>query len=89
MIVAAAVNPHVSIRKLSREFGKSGTSILRILGHRKFHPYHISLVQELYENYFQTRVVFCKWAREKIQFNADFPQIFSFLLRRISPIMGQ
>ena len=33
----------------------------------EFHPFHISLHQELHGNDFQNRVQFCEWALQKLQ----------------------
>ncbi|KAJ8975086.1 hypothetical protein NQ317_011038 [Molorchus minor] len=48
--VLATVNmtPHTSSRALSFDLGISQTSILRILKRHKFHPFHVSLHQELH-----------------------------------------
>ncbi|EFN72100.1 Transposable element Tc3 transposase, partial [Camponotus floridanus] len=44
----------------------------RILKLHKFHPYHVSLHQELEGNDFQNRLTFCHWAVHEIQTNQNF-----------------
>ena len=61
VLAAVAVNPHVSSREIARDAGMSQRSVLRILHTHKFHPYHISLHQELHGNDFVDRVRFCTW----------------------------
>lgn len=61
ILAAIAVNPHVSTRKIAREAGISQSSVIRILARHKFHPFHISLHQELHGNDFQNRINFCQW----------------------------
>lgn len=60
------VNPHSSTRQISRESNVSKSSILRIFRNYKFHPYHISLHQCLYEDDFVNRLNFCTWMRQVI-----------------------
>lgn len=67
-ILASVIqNPHVGTRQLERESGISQRSILRILKVNKFHPFHISLHQQLSENDFQKRLQFCEWGLRKLQ----------------------
>ena len=47
ILVAVALNPHISIRQLERESGIR-RNVLRILHSNKLHPFHISLHQELH-----------------------------------------
>ncbi|KAJ8979725.1 hypothetical protein NQ317_006361 [Molorchus minor] len=61
------MTPHTSSRALSFDLGISQTSILRILKRHKFHPFHVSLHQELHGDDFYTRVTFCQWAREQLR----------------------
>lgn len=72
VLSAVAYNPHVSSRAISRGSGISQTSVIQILKRYKFHPYHISLHQELHGDDFQNRVVFCQWAHEQIQIDRNF-----------------
>lgn len=67
VLAAVAFNPHVSSRNIARESGISQTSVMRILHRQKFHPYHVSLHQELHGNDFARRVQFCEWAHQQIR----------------------
>jgi hypothetical protein len=49
-------NPHISTRDSSTQLEISRFSVLRILSKRKFHPYHM----ELHGDAFQNRVAFCE-----------------------------
>ena len=46
--------------------------VLRILHQHKFHPYRISLHQDLYGNDFLKRLNFCKWMRRKMRTDVSF-----------------
>lgn len=72
VLAAVAHNPHVSTREIVRDSGLSLTSVWRILKRHKYHPYHVSLHQDLHGADFQNRVTFCQWAREQIQQNPNF-----------------
>ena len=72
VLASIANTPQVSSRALSHDLGISRTSVLRILKRHKFHPYHISLHQELHGDDFQNRVIFCRWAREQLQNDGNF-----------------
>ncbi|KYM99634.1 hypothetical protein ALC62_09637, partial [Cyphomyrmex costatus] len=63
ILAAVALNPHISTRQLERE---SGTKVDDEVSN-KFHPFHISLHQELHGNDFQNRVQFCEWALQRLQ----------------------
>ena len=52
-------NPHESSRQMEKKSGISQRSVLRILHQHKFHPYRMSLNQDLYGNDFLKRVNFC------------------------------
>lgn len=69
---AVALNPNVSSRQLAQDSGIDKKSVLKILHRYNFHPYHISIHQELYGQDFRKRVTFCNWLRQKIQENTDF-----------------
>ncbi|RZC37487.1 hypothetical protein BDFB_009340, partial [Asbolus verrucosus] len=47
-------------------------AVWRILKHHKYHPYHVSLHQDLHGTDFQNHLKFCQWAREQIQMNPNF-----------------
>lgn len=65
-------NPHLSTRQLSRETAISKSSVNRIIRKHRYHPYHISLHQELHGNDFVNRIRFCEILLEKIQENNRF-----------------
>lgn len=77
VLAAVHQNPQVSIRQLHADSGISVGSIHKILHRHKYHPYHISLHQELHGNDFHNRVVFCEWAREWARTNINKPQLYS------------
>ena len=56
VIAAVNVNPHVSTREISHDSGISQSSVSRILRRHKYHPFHISLHQQLHGDDFQNRV---------------------------------
>lgn len=72
VLAAAAHNPNVSSRQIARETRLSKTSILRIFKKHKYHPYHVSLHQELHGDDFRNRVEFCRWALHQIKNNRRF-----------------
>jgi len=56
-----AINPRVSTRQIERELGIPKLSHRSLTTHN-FHPYHITLTQQLTLNDFQQRLEFCRWA---------------------------
>ena len=58
---AVVVDPHVSTRDIAAVAGISQSSVRRILHKHAFHPYHISLAQELHGPDFNRRLQFCEW----------------------------
>jgi hypothetical protein len=72
ILAAVQQNPQVSIRQLHADSGISVGSINKILHRHKYHPYHISLHQELHGDDFHNRIVFCEWALHQIQINPNF-----------------
>lgn len=75
VLAAVALNPHASSRDLERQIGISRTSALRILHRHKYHPFHISLHQELHGNDFQHRMEYCQWV---LQHGHVFPRYVLF-----------
>jgi len=65
-------NPHINTRKIERELGIPQTTAHRLLRLVNYHPYHITLVQELNEADHILRVQFCRWALEMLDQNPDF-----------------
>lgn len=88
VLAMIARNPHVSSRQIERESGVSKRSVLRILHRYKFHPYHLSLHQELHEMDFVNRVRFCQWAQQQIRNNESFFDTVLFTDERPSLITG-
>lgn len=72
VIAAVEQDPNVSTRRLSVDSGVSQTSVCRILQKGKFHPYHISLHQELSNEDFERRLAFCTWAHLELEENNRF-----------------
>ena len=68
----AALNPHASSRQMENKSGISQRSVLRILHQHKFHPYRMSLHQDLYGNDFLKCVNFCNWIRRKMRTVVSF-----------------
>lgn len=67
-----ALDPTLSTRKLATVSGVSRTSIQRILKTHKFHPYKISLTQELNEDDGDRRLQFCEVVSERAIENPHF-----------------
>lgn len=72
VLASVSNNPHVSTRAIAHDTGISQTSVCKILKRHKYHPYHVSLHQELHGDDFQNRVRFCRWARERMSINQNF-----------------
>lgn len=67
-----ANNPNLSTREIARNCALSRCSAWKILKRHKYHPYHVSMHQELHGDDFHNRVTFCQWALERIRRNPDF-----------------
>ena len=63
ILAFAALNPHAS----SRQMEKRVESVSRILHQHKFHPYFMSLHQDLHGNDFLKRANFCNWICRKMR----------------------
>ena len=73
ILAFAALNPHASSRQMEKKKSViSQRSVLRILHQHKFHPYCMSLHQDLYSNNFLKRVNFCRKIRRKIRTDVTF-----------------
>ena len=68
----AAINSHASSRQMKKKSGISQRSVIRILQQHKFHPYRMSLHQDLNNNNFLKRVNFCNWFRRKMRTDISF-----------------
>ena len=72
ILAFAALNPHSSSRQMEKKGGISQQFVLRILHQHKFHPYRMSLHQDLYGNDFLKRVNYCNWIRRKMRIDVSF-----------------
>ena len=72
ILAFAALYPHGSSRQMEKKSGISQRSVLRIFHQHKFHPYRMSLHQDLYGNDFLKRVKFCNWIRRKMRTDVSF-----------------
>lgn len=74
LVVLAMVNldPHISTRQIQEQSGIPRETARRILKVHRFHPYHITLHQELMPRDFERRLEFCHWARESLQNDPNF-----------------
>lgn len=61
VIASVHVSPHDSLNRRSIDAGIGKATIWRILRENKFHPYRMSLHQDLNENDLQRRMNFCNW----------------------------
>lgn len=73
----ATLNRNISLRQIERLHNVPRSSASRFLRNNKFHPYHITLHQELNDNDHRRRLRFCQWARR--QMNQD-PNFFSYVM---------
>lgn len=60
VLASVAIKRQQSLKEISYETCISMTSIGRILGRYKFHPYGVTLVQELKESDYEKRLLFCE-----------------------------
>ncbi|KMQ84515.1 hypothetical protein RF55_17618 [Lasius niger] len=74
LVTLAAVeqNPHISTRMIQNEHGITQSTVSRILRLEKFHPYHITLTQQLQAGDYNRRLQFCNWARNQYRTNQSF-----------------
>lgn len=66
------LDPHVSTRTIQRQLGISKSTAHRMLKSVRYHPYHITLHQELNENDRLLRMNFCRWALNQLDQDPDF-----------------
>ena len=52
ILAFAALDPHANSRQMEKKSGISQRSVLKILHQHKFHPYRMSLHEDLYGNDF-------------------------------------
>uniref|UniRef100_A0A8D8XFP3 Transposase n=1 Tax=Cacopsylla melanoneura TaxID=428564 RepID=A0A8D8XFP3_9HEMI len=67
ILAQVAFDPYLSTRQMARESGLSRSSIMKMLHQDKFHPYHVSLHQELHGDDFRNRIDFCQRMLQHIQ----------------------
>lgn len=67
-----SVDPHLSIRDISRDLGLTHYCVYRILKDHKMHPYHVTLHQALNEQDFDHRLNFCYWLKGFLSEDATF-----------------
>lgn len=72
VLAMVAINPHISLREIEDELGIPRSTAQRILQLHRFHPYHITLTQELTARDFQRRLEFCNWAQAMLRRDPDF-----------------
>lgn len=66
------INPQISLRQIEAQTGIPRETARRFLQVHRFHPYHVTLTQELLVPDFQRRLQFCLWARERLDNNQNF-----------------
>lgn len=74
ILAAVELNPETSLRVLARDSGICRSSVSNILKDNKFHPYHISLHQELENEDFLKRTNFCNWIQNETNRDENFPR---------------
>jgi len=77
MLVIIKLNPHISTRELQRNLKILYITMWRILQKHKFHPYHITLSQDIRENDMKLRRQFCHWT---LQMMRGEPIFFQYVL---------
>lgn len=65
-------NPFTSIRKTALEHDVSVGSVCNIIKKYNFHPYKVSLLQELSEDDYDRRIEFCETIMQKVDAVPDF-----------------
>ncbi|KAJ8947561.1 hypothetical protein NQ318_005041 [Aromia moschata] len=62
-------NPHTSSRQTASELNISHSSILRVLTENQMHPYKLVLTNELAEDDFDRRILYCEQMMQMIDDN--------------------
>lgn len=73
IIAYATQNPHASTRGIARESGVSKSSVWRVLHGNMFHPFHVSLHQDLQPGDMEKRVEFSNWLLNMTDEDGGFP----------------
>jgi len=81
-------DPTISIRTVARDQGVSQASVCRALKVAHFHPYKITLTQELHINDKARRLRYCRWFLNASEENYHFPSIFCSRTNVFSTIMA-
>jgi len=76
MLAMINLNPYILTRELHCNLGILYVTVWRILQRHKFHPYYITLIQDVSENDMRLRRQFCRWALRMI---TEDPTFFSIL----------
>jgi hypothetical protein len=72
-------NPYLSCRQMEAQLDISKSSVNRIVRKHKYHPYHISLHQDLHGNDFVNRMDLCNFVLQKINQDPMFPSYTYFV----------
>jgi len=75
MLAMINLNPHISTRELQRNLGIPYVTVWRILQRHKFHPYHITLTQDVSENDMRLRRQFYRWTLRMIREDPFFQYV--------------
>ncbi|EFN63132.1 hypothetical protein EAG_00095, partial [Camponotus floridanus] len=70
--------PTISTRAVARYEGVSQASVCRALKSAHFHPYKITLTQELHVNDEPRRLRYCRWLLNVSEENYYFPKYILF-----------
>ena len=62
----------MSQKFIARQVGISQSSVSKILRANKFHPYHVTLVQDLKEEDFSRRIQFCNFMQHQLELDNNF-----------------
>lgn len=66
------LNPHTSLREISRDSGISYSTVQTIAKKNKYHDFHITITQALTPNDMRIRIEFCQWSLARIQEDPRF-----------------
>lgn len=73
VLAYVAQNPHASVRAVAQASGISKSSVWNILHGNRFHPFHVSLHQELQPGDLAKRLDFCNWLLNMVDEDENFP----------------
>lgn len=72
VLLAITENPHIGQRPLAHQVDIARSSVQRVIRAHKMHPYHMQLLQELNDEDYDRRVVFCEWVQTKMREQRNF-----------------